>query len=1822
MNIRAIRGQKEVFMKNSKRIKWPSISLIFALCAGIGYTGNYPSDGDAADYDDDGCPASGGDTGCIEFQFSIGPMKNHIEVPAGKLWVMSELPSPVVSTPQAIKVITGLYGIHRAVGREVDVIDLKGRKITFIFPEGAAEASPSGQNSTLHLSLKTVDLHGVPTTNSPVYYDLYTFKDLERVRFDADTNSVNYLRLVNLRTRTGQIYESSEFGMDCIYDEEGSVRQVMAPSRFLDLVTFDEFKYEVRMYDPHDVSSGVNINGLYEPLTGAEPFEIWTVENPNRENSIYEINVSRTVGGTARTMAFTYTEPQNTWAMTRDDGETFNQSTMEWDDSQVDCVRTKSFYSAGEAPVQKTIKRLTKQSWGQALMEVEELVSATNSRTMTLTYYIDESQTGRYSRIESRLNADGSWEWFDYDEKGRCTVAVYPWKNETLTTNAALAKAIYYDYSPHEAADVPMEFDERPRTIIETVSGIITKKTLHAYKTNSIGAQMHIVEQYDSQNSSYGDAANFRMTETYYPPCGDGGSFQDRLSQGRLRTVEYSDGRFQTYEYALGDLVIDSTYPENSLFTVNTNGLAWRISTINGTTSHPTGIAGKTTKQTVVKDRLGNDALTEAYIYTGSGYERVDWTVKQFDIHGNNIEAWYSDGTVKSGSWGTGCCGKESSTERDGTQFVYTYDLNGRKISESRLDTNGIAGFTIEFSYDAAGRQISTKKYAPGIDPLRTETDLDMIGRPLRHVLEDGTVKIWSYDDSARIVTAQRPGGATAVTERFLDGRVRSRTGTAEVNKTYDYGVNSDGTVWGTEYTGSGGTNSPMWKKKTENFFGRLFNIESPACGGGTLVSQTFFGPEGRGEKIIQSAVNGAVASVIETTFYDYNELGEEIRRATDLDADGQLNLAVDRVAEVETRYQKIGNDWWSVSENRIYPEDGNSTAFTTAVQRIRLTGLGSQSTLGKLTSESVVIDPFNNQVVSRKFTNRDNKTVTVVTDVPDSDMDEVVVTINRMKAYEISKTGVRVDYEYDSLTRQIGSRSESGGGTRSVSSRISYNDKGQVAWREDEASNRTWFGYDQDTGLRVAATNALGHTTLYTYNLRGEITLVGGSSQYPVEYRYDDYGRRTDLFTLRGATNGWDRTQWFYDAATGLVTNKLYADGNGPSYTYTPEGKLATRTWARGTTTTYSYDSIGQLTNTVYSDSTPSVSMAYNRLGQKTQIIDASGTNTFAYNSMLQLTNEFNVGKASSLSRLYDDLGRSAGMTLGDDYAVSYSYDDLGRFSSVSSLVSSVTSMFEYSRLEGSSLISGYTNSHGLAVSYDFEENRNAKTQVLNEFGTNFVSRFDYTYDALMRRAERVDLRPSDLGPSTNSFVYNARSELVGADMGADQYGYAYDSIGNREWARMNANTNRYVANNLNQYSQITNNQSQITLSYDPDGNLLSDGVSTYSWNGENRLIQVSNATTVVTYVYDHQGRMFEKKVNGTTTRFAWSGLNILAEISEASTHLNVWGLGSSGGVGGLLSVTVLTNSTASTYFPTYDANGNITEYVTTNGTTAAHYEYDPYGNITFTSGPRSGIFSHRYSTKPFEVETGLIHYELRAYSPHFGRFISCDPVKEAGGLNLYVFCRNSPASLIDSLGLAPCGEEKERDWDKWNADREARQELEWQQHLLELDKQDLEVAMAEFPEEFMDGKADQIIEQIDKAIAQLQVMKDAATLTVYADKAASGSGSSGSAGSSFGHGWVEITYSNGSSVTVGNYPGGWRDSDSATSSTASTSFEVTGLQAAVIYLGVTKPGYDFFTDNCVDRVEFALSVAGIEHPSFNTFGVSNPAKLYDWIDSVNSNK
>ena len=212
-------------------------------------------------------------------------------------------------------------------------------------------------------------------------------------------------------------------------------------------------------------------------------------------------------------------------------------------------------------------------------------------------------------------------------------------------------------------------------------------------------------------------------------------------------------------------------------------------------------------------------------------------------------------------------------------------------------------------------------------------------------------------------------------------------------------------------------------------------------------------------------------------------------------------------------------------------------------------------------------------------------------------------------------------------------------------------------------------------------------------------------------------------------------------------------------------------------------------------------------------------------------------------------------------------------------------------------------------------------------------------------------------------------------------------------------------------------------TFTYDADGNMTSDGRFHYTWNGENRLVCASNAEVVVTYAYDHRGRMVRKEISheGTKTRrieYLWDDWNIIREIqwpvasdqwsvgTLATGHCPlvtdyVWGLDidgtpqGAGGVGGLLAVIRSnSNSNSALYFPTYDANGNISEYVSTNGEIVAHYDYSPFGEPLVASGPLAATFTHQFSTKPYCAVTGFSEYQMRKYRPEIGRWMSRDPI------------------------------------------------------------------------------------------------------------------------------------------------------------------------------------------------------------------------------------
>ena len=1002
----------------------------------------------------------------------------------------------------------------------------------------------------------------------------------------------------------------------------------------------------------------------------------------------------------------------------------------------------------------------------------------------------------------------------------------------------------------------------------------------------------------------------------------------------------------------------------------------------------------------------------------------------------------------------------------------------------------------------------------PPADSLRA---YDAVGRVTNQTDRLSNATRTSY--ASQSITVVRPNGVPSVTQRYLDGRTKRILENGTVKQSYAYGVNTDGTRWTLTAQGAlPGTiisqllipNSSLligldfpWQLEVTDLLDRTVASHKPGFGGTILVTSNAYDIANNLLSTSQYAASPLLStpySLLSQTLYAYHADGSPLFTALDINTNGVIDLnGPDRVTGTSSTYEKdSSNLWWLVTRQWVYPDLNSTSAVTITTRRVLLTGLGTSVSQQPLTSDllpftsngsslltsmSESIDTRGNVTTSATFVDHTARTVNQITLSPMSIQSVIQTTVNGLLVSTVSSTAVTNTYVYDGLFRRIAVTDGRGNTTTTA-----YNPLGQIAYTEDAASNRTTFGYDS-LGRRTEAIDALGNVTYTSYDADNRIAATWGAT-YPVRYSYDARGRMNEIRTYRSETggagippaNGGDTTRWLYDAPTGLLTHKLYADGLGPAYTYTPDGKLLSRLWARGIVTSYSYIPFsGELVSVDYSDDTPDIAYTFNRLGQPLSAISSVSTNLFTYSpDTLELVSETQNGGV--LVRPTDTQGRPSGLSLDEDYTVTYGYDSFGRFSSVSSSVCSVSSVVNYSRLSGTDLISGYT-AGPLAVTKAYEPHRDLITSVSNLWGASVISAYDYTNDDLGRRVARQDSGLTFAHSQANAFDYNLRSEVTSALLHTNTYGYVFDPIGNRLVSSHNAETNAYTANNLNQYSNIVVQSVQsapfvdnrVPL-YDFDGNMTFNGGEWhYTWNGENRMILASNAAHTVTYAYDHQGRMVWKEIFDVSNNcklkiinYIWDNWNIIAETTVSSSPIPhssfiitnctqyAWGLDLSttlqgaGGVGGLLSVI----KDDAIFFPACDANGNVTEYINESGTNIAHRVYSVFGETVFLSGISSNEFTFWWNSKPWCGIARLSEYEYRKFSPLLGRWLTRDPIVEKkpetlyynGGIatarrylsarrslsreenNLYLAMENNLIGAFDLLGLKTC-----IDWDSF---------------------------------------------------------------------------------------------------------------------------------------------------------------------------------------------
>ena len=589
---------------------------------------------------------------------------------------------------------------------------------------------------------------------------------------------------------------------------------------------------------------------------------------------------------------------------------------------------------------------------------------------------------------------------------------------------------------------------------------------------------------------------------------------------------------------------------------------------------------------------------------------------------------------------------------------------------------------------------------------------------------------------------------------------------------------------------------------------------------------------------------------------YLYDNLNDRVAAVDDRNFNSIIDwTGPDLVSSNSTHYVKLDGDWWRETRQWSIHDDNSTEARLMGVRLSRVTGLGANG----LASEAISIDQRGNATTNRVFRNRVSAEEIAWVKYPTSTTPAVTVSTNGLVCSSTSQTGVTTTFAYDAFQREVSQTDGRGNTTRTT-----YDNFGRVTSTIDALGYATTYGYDA-LGRQISVTDPLTNTVYTAYDSEGHVVSQRGAT-YPVDYAYDEFGEKVSMTTYRNAGGpgfvpaAGDITRWLRDEATGLVTNKVYADGKGPRYDYTPDGKLATRTWARGIVTTYSYDDNGSLTNTVYSDGTPTISLAYNRAGRQVRAEDAAGVTTFLYDDFGAVTNETVIGVAgtNTIERFYDSFGRDAGYALNGVRQSMLAYDPAtGRLASMqipseqsNNPNNQTIKQFSWSYLAGSDLKSSLSYSNGLTASWAYDANSRL-LQVCNATPTNTISQYDYAYDAAGRRVQIARSGSAMSENRTDVHGYNSRGELTSAvKQGAvpeAEYAYEYDDIGNR-LTSLGLGTNRtYVANNLNQYTQISNLCGSASLreeflpQFDDDGNQTliktATGVWQVQYNGENRL-------------------------------------------------------------------------------------------------------------------------------------------------------------------------------------------------------------------------------------------------------------------------------------------------------------------------------------------------------------------------------------------------
>lgn len=823
----------------------------------------------------------------------------------------------------------------------------------------------------------------------------------------------------------------------------------------------------------------------------------------------------------------------------------------------------------------------------------------------------------------------------------------------------------------------------------------------------------------------------------------------------------------------------------NSLVTITA------LTTNGSTVTHPDG----TLTKTAVSVLSGNGRRTTTEVGKATAGQVTDGTrtVQDLDSRGNLVAntvtdiasstvvnsattsnpddfgraglIQYNDGSSETQFFG--CCGLEDFTDRNGINVLTEKDAFGNVGSEIS------AGLTTTYQYDPLGRLRRAIRTGNDDVPITIGgADYDLAGcqTAFYGLLGTTTVSEVSASGGGLTRTETLPGGATRITTMAADGSLLSLSGTAAHPRTYSYEEQSGLRITKETFTGENGATNE-WIKTFTDMAGRISRIE--ASGRGTNT----FAYNGLGQLASQTDADGVV------TRFLYNDRGELETTGIDLDRDGTLGAGDPATT---TTMEVAGSNL-----RRTTREASTNGPVTTAQLDLALT------------SRSATLTGFGLQTMASNAVTGSTRTETLT--LPDTSTLQRTFANGRLTS-EVHSAGAQTarsnTYQHDDrgrLWKVIDGRAN----TATV---FSYFDSDLVQ-TITEGSQSVSYQYDP-LGHRTNEVLPGNRIVTRTFQPTGEVLTEGGSATYPVSFTHDPQGRLRTMTTSAGTTT------WAYDPAAGFLLSKTDADQKAVHWTHTLAGRPDTRTNARGLVTDYGFDNAGRLTSINYSDSTPDVGLLYDQRNRPSQITDAAGTRIPQYSAAGQLTNVTLTGgllDGFATATGYDSVLRKNSFTVSRGASVladtTWTHDALSRMESVTQGTDSATTTYHTNSVLPATLTHKRGASTVLTTSKTFDAL--GRLDVLTHTpSTGVPIVFDYGYNA-------AGLRDT-ITSADNAFWsvgYNDRAELTNSVRKAvnqtpfpgQEFGYSFDSIGNRLTTTVGSRVSTYTPNAVNEYESRT---------------------------------------------------------------------------------------------------------------------------------------------------------------------------------------------------------------------------------------------------------------------------------------------------------------------------------------------------------------------------------------------------------------------------------